>query len=198
MTWMDASFRQDLLAGERILWQGQPDPHVIFAPGDRLLIPLSILWGGFAIFWEASVLSDRGQDQGAPLFFVLWGIPFVAFGLYFIFGRFFYKAYRKRRTSYAVTSRRVLILTMLRRRQLQAAFSDSIPAIAKSIRADGVGSLVFGNVSWVNNMYANTGLEGMGRYKGSAPMAFYDIPDAERVYQIVNGQRGVFPARPES
>jgi hypothetical protein len=84
----------------------------------------------------------------------------------------------------------VIILTLLRKRQLKAAFIDSIPAINKSARSDRVGSLVFGNESWVNAMYANTGVEAMGWYRGSAPLAFYDIRDAERVYQIVNKQRG--------
>ncbi|HWC11484.1 MAG TPA: hypothetical protein VG455_09700, partial [Acidimicrobiales bacterium] len=38
-----------------------------------------------------------------------WGIPFVAMGLYFIFGRFVYKRRMKLRTAYGVTTDRAIV-----------------------------------------------------------------------------------------
>jgi len=70
-----------LSSAEQIEWVGRPDPAKHFTRGDVFLIPFSIMWGGFSIFWEASVITG-----GAGPFFALWGIPFVAIGLYFIFG----------------------------------------------------------------------------------------------------------------
>src|SRR5256714_15111334 len=93
-----------LSAGERVEWVGRPDPAKHFTRGDVFLVPFSIMWGGFSIFWEASAIGGAGP------FFALWGIPFVVIGLYFIFGRFIYKARRKRRTIYAVTNRRVMTI----------------------------------------------------------------------------------------
>jgi len=108
---LTALLQEEFLRDERVLWQGQPDPSKHFAPSDVFAIPFSLLWGGFALFWEASALGLvrwDGDEGRAPLFFVLWGIPFVLIGLYLMVGRFFYKAWRKRRTLYAVTDRRVL------------------------------------------------------------------------------------------
>lgn len=65
-----------LLPGEPLLWAGRPDPARRFAPQDAYLVPFSVLWCGFAIFWLAAAIRS-----GAPVPFVLFGVPFVAVGL---------------------------------------------------------------------------------------------------------------------
>ncbi len=71
------------LRGEPVLWAGRPDAGVLFGRGDLLLVPLTVLWGGFAVFWN--VMVWRGH---APVFFRLWGIPFLLVGLYVTLGDF--------------------------------------------------------------------------------------------------------------
>ncbi len=34
-----------------------PNPNKIFHSADWFMIPFSLLWGGFAVFWEARVLG---------------------------------------------------------------------------------------------------------------------------------------------
>jgi hypothetical protein len=101
------------------------------------MIPFSLLWGGFAVFWETSAFVDH-----TPLFFRLWGVPFVLVGLYFIIGRFFVDAWVRGRTSYAVTDRRVLMLRNVFSEQLIAANLDCEMRLRKE--RDGRGTIEFG------------------------------------------------------
>ncbi|HVP07701.1 MAG TPA: hypothetical protein VMS71_07660, partial [Candidatus Acidoferrum sp.] len=57
--------------GERIIWAGQPRQGIFLQPQDIFMIPFSFAWGGFAIFWM--VAAWKG---GAPLPFVMFGLPF--------------------------------------------------------------------------------------------------------------------------
>src|SRR5689334_15506842 len=98
---------REMSGRESVLWSGQPRQGLVLRASDAFAIPFSLLWCGFAIFWESSVLSS----PKAPVFFVLWGIPFVAIGVYFVIGRFFVEARQRASTFYAVTPERVLIVS---------------------------------------------------------------------------------------
>ncbi|MCM8813347.1 MAG: hypothetical protein NC924_05350 [Candidatus Omnitrophica bacterium] len=186
---MEDIFEPDLLKDEQILWSGQPDPAVWFMPADLFLIPFSCLWGGFAIFWESLVLRRDSSGQQAPLYFILFGIPFVAMGLFMMVGRFFWKRYVKQRTYYAVTDKRVLVLTVVRGRALKAEYIKRISQVQKSVRADGKGMLRFGNPAPQQAFYGNTGLDFFGDFYGPAVPVFYDIADVHAVYTLVNDLR---------
>lgn len=173
-----------LVHGETVLWTGRPDPSKRLTKGDAFAIPFSILWGGFAIFWEAAALAS------GPVFFALWGVPFVAVGLYMMFGRFIYKARLKRRTLYALTDKRVLKLVRGRRGDvLDTAFVDSLPAVNREVRPDGSGSVVFGGGSSWAGQWANSGVPLFAFNNAPVPLAFYDIPDAARVADLVTELR---------
>ncbi len=179
------NFQPDLLRDEKVIWVGQPDPGLRFNGADIFLVPFSILWGGFALFWEIGVLGFIGNRGPAPIIFALWGIPFILAGQYFIWGRFLYKRYRNRRTYYALTNQRVLILTTMRSRQLHTLFLNQLPSINKFVRHDGSGTLAFGSSpNWAAGIYANSGLDFMGNRYGPAAPAFYDILDVDSVYQL--------------
>jgi hypothetical protein len=167
-----------LVAGERLLWSGQPRQGVFLRASDAFLIPFSLLWGGFAIFWEYSVLS-MGE---APLFFALWGLPFVVIGLYFIAGRFFVDAKQRANTVFGVTNQRVLIMSGLFNRKVKSVNLRTLSDISLDERANGTGTVSFGPT----NPFALWGSAGMA-WPGmpTASPAFELIPNARSVYEIV-------------
>ena len=162
-----------------------------FTPADAFLIPFSIFWCGFAIFWEAGVASS-----GASLF-VVWGIPFIAVGLYLVFGRFIYKHYRKKRTTYWITNARAAIIVS------PGLVADSPvlhqPVTVKRSRNARHASVAIGNATEAGRasglyrnsslFYANTGLGALARSHG-LPFAFYDVADADAMLSALDQARG--------
>lgn len=96
--------QSDLDGTERLLWAGRPRQGLIIRKSDVIMIPFSLLWCGFAIFWEWSVATSK-----APPFFLAFGGGFVLIGLYLVFGRFISDALRRRKVLYGITDSRVVI-----------------------------------------------------------------------------------------
>jgi Bacterial PH domain len=165
-------------SGERVLWSGQPKQGLFLRGADIFLIPFSLLWGGFAIFWEWSVIQSD-----APPFFVLWGIPFVLIGLYLIIGRFFVEAKQRERTHYAVTSERILIVSGVLARQVKSLSLRTLTDVSLSERTSGEGTISFGGASGFSSMFGGfNAWPGMGAQMGPR---FELIPKAKSVYEEI-------------
>jgi hypothetical protein len=100
---------QALDSGESLIWSGAPRHGLVLRPSDAYMIPFSLLWGGFAIFWEASVLRMPPGPNTA--FMSIWGVPFMLMGLYLIVGRFFVDARIRAKMYYGLTNRRAIIIS---------------------------------------------------------------------------------------
>ena len=179
MTVLQEQIARELSAGERMLWSGQPRQGVVLRGSDALLIPFSLMWCGFAIFWEWSVI---GAPE-APAFFVLWGVPFVAVGLYVVVGRFFGEAWQRARTFYAVTDERVLIVSGVFSRKVKSLSLRTLADLSVTERRNGVGSVTFGGGSPFGAMFGGlSGWPGAGAHQGPR---FDLIPQAKAVFEII-------------
>ena len=180
MTTGTPSLRSHLRSGERLLWEGRPDVRAYSMRGAWYLIPFSLLWGGFAIFWEVTAIAS-----GGPIFFWLWGIPFVAMGVYLIIGRLVVARREAAKTVYAITDRRVLIETgAFRPRFVQLDLRD-LPASQLEERQGGLGTITLGPT--LGLMRPPPGWPFPGMY-GQTP-AFVAIPNAARVYETLQDAR---------
>ena len=181
-----AKIQPELMSGETLQWAAMPNPGVVFHSDDWSVVPFSILWGGFAIFWESGVLGYWGngtKNHSAPWFFELWGIPFVIAGQYFIWGRFLTDAWLKRRTYYAATDRRVLILQEGWKRKTRSCYLESIPEIARE--GQNRGTLWLGQKLpiWGRRREAK---QSMSRFDvDSSVPVLADIDDLDVVYRMI-------------
>ena len=167
--------QSELASGERLLWTGQPRQGIRLRAADALLIPFSLLWGGFAVYWEIGVL----QDGTAP-FMAIFGIPFVCVGLYVTVGRFLVDSYRRARTYYGLTGQRALIRTP---GGIRSVALRGVADVSLREATDGTGTISFGSGNGPQLSFL-VGTSWPGATRGLPPQ-FDMIENARRVYSQI-------------
>jgi hypothetical protein len=168
---------RELSPGESLLWSGRPKQGIHLRGADAFMIPFSLLWGGFAIFWEYGVYKS-----GAPAFFLLFGGVFVLVGVYFIFGRFMADSLKRKGTYYGVTNDRVLILSEFPTRTIKSLNLKTLSDITFSHKSDGSGSISFGPQNPMAGWMGGMAWPGMGQYQSPG---FELIKDVKGAYDIL-------------
>lgn len=131
---LDISFANAYMGpGEYVQWRGCPQKGNLVTGQDAFMIPFSILWCGFAIFW--TILASRAGV------FALFGLPFVAVGLYLVFGRFIWTALRRKRTVYVITNQKIIRNRMGRIDMLNR---DSNLPVQLRLYKNGCGTITIG------------------------------------------------------
>lgn len=172
----DYSFARACMGpNETVLWRGKPGTGHLLTGGDAFMIPFSIFWCGFAIFWETTAIIG-----GVPFFFCLFGIPFVCVGLYLVLGRFLWTAYIRKRTAYVITNKKII-----RRRgsKVDVLSKSTLPAAQTEFFKDGSGTVRFCTGVYGSKMAYNqfniTGME-------TGIFALENVPDVTRVLSAID------------
>jgi hypothetical protein len=177
------AIEQELSPGERLIWSGQPRLGMRLRASDVLMIPFSILWCGFAIFWEVMASTATAKDGGAiAIVFPLFGVPFVVIGLYFVFGRFIVDARIRARTFYGITNERIIIVSGLFARRTKSLNLPTLSDISLTERPDGGGTICFGPSYPFGAWFPAGSWPGFGQYM---PPAFDMIDRAKEVYDLI-------------
>ncbi len=182
--------QKELGPDEDLLWAGRPKQGIVFRSEDIFFIPFSLLWGGFAIFWEVmairAVLAGMKKGELEVIILPIFGIPFVIMGLYLIFGRFFIDAMRRKNTFYGLTNKRVIIVSGLFGRKVDSLNIDGITELSFAEKSGGYGSITFGRTDKLSSSYTASAWPGA---KNSIPM-FELIPNAKDVYYQIRSLQG--------
>jgi len=165
-------------ADEKIIWMGVPGRGLVFGKFDAFMIPFSIFWCGFAVFWEFMAIA-----AGAPFFFAIFGLPFILVGLYLVFGRFYLDILRRKNTMYALTNRRIFIRSGFRTKTLTTYYLETLTDVTLKQKSNGTGSLFF---SVYPNKSPNSNVTGTFLFGMPTIPAFELIDDAASVYKKVN------------
>lgn len=155
--------------GEQILWQGAPDPRVVFAWTQLPEILFGLVFAGFALFWTTMATIMGGV-------FGLFGLPFLLVGLMVIFKSNYLMAYFNRHTFYTLTNRRAIIATSYphAKREMKSYPIDAKSALELS-QQDDYGNVIFHRKIWRSR---NSG-------EKTKNIGFYRIPDARRVFSLM-------------
>jgi hypothetical protein len=184
-TEVERELRPELNAGEKLLGV---DSRAV-ACACALPTPCSSPSASFGV---ASLSSGSSVIRGgAPLFFTLWGVPFVLMGLHLIAGRFVVDAWQRARTYYGVTTERVLIASGLFQRQVKSLSLRGLPEITITERRDRSGTITFGIIPAMYGWLAGSSWPGLGK---QLPPSFEMIENVRQVYgQVQSAQRALQP-----
>lgn len=160
---------------EEILWTGRPPQRILFRRTDFFLIPFSIFWFGFAIFWETTVAMTN-----APFFFKLWGIPFLVAGLYLTVGRFFLDARKRKNTFYVITQDSIFIRSGIFSPDIVTISINTLSLMTCTFKPDGSGTIVLGPEN-----FRNTGMQGIDWPGVKQTPRLEMIPNVKKVYDII-------------
>ena len=160
---------------ETVRWTGEPPTGLLWRTTDFALVPFSLMWGGFALFWESMVIS-----AGAPLVMMLFGVPFVLIGIYLIAGRFLWDANVRARTRYAVTDRAAYVVVSGFGGSVRRYAGSALGEVRVERKDDGSGTLRFGpgDASARGRWYSS-------RTALASQNAFEAIHDVDHAYDAV-------------
>ena len=138
----------ELQPGERLRWSGRTRHEPLARPRRPGDAPRRPGCGPVRVHLGGDHVTSTISSGGSPfdVFLLLWGLLFAAFGLYLVPGRLIARRYLGRRTAYALTNLRALVIKPTWRAGRQTAFVwlATGPAVSQRTRRDGRGTVMIG------------------------------------------------------
>lgn len=158
-------------SNEKLLWTGRP--HIILKLNAHSVFPslFGICFLSFTLFWGVSFL--HGFIPSPINFIVLMVfLLFLTVGMWLTFGYHIWMIYQKRRTRYALTNKRALVLTAAPRTRLASYGIDARTNV--EIRPGRRSSILFA-----------TRLETWWGGPREVGVGFEDIDEGQFVYRLI-------------
>ena len=162
---------------EEIIWTGKPDALRWFVRLDFILIPITLILGGYMLLFafSAFILMLRGENMT----FALSGITVLLIAFYLIFGRLWYRRKRASKNLYFVTNKRVFVFNTLR---------DTVDAdilLQNTELYVSKNTLFLGERFFAGDLIYALGLDlFFHKLAGQSP-AFYNIKNPEVIKEII-------------
>lgn len=168
---------QEIRSDEVVLWRGQPEltGKGLRQKGAMVTTGVGLFAVVFSLFWEITAIRTAGLE------FALFGLPFLGVALYLVFGINLYRKKKLANTQYAVTDKRIIIVS---NGKVQTMSLSDIPCIEKQYFPDGNGTISFDSPERGYMAYYNHKVR-INPIYNYTPYAFENIRDCSEVARIV-------------
>lgn len=168
--------RAELSSNEKMIWTGRPYSGFRLRPIDALLIPISFVWAIFVSFGSVLMLIKNG-----PVLFLFFAAGIIVVAIYVTVGRFIHDIIRRRRIIYALTDKRILIVSGSKMKSVHLSDARSLEF---KLHRDGLATVKFGPSPSI--FASGGGLQRWGAWTGAPAVPTLEmIEDGERVYQEI-------------
>lgn len=166
------------LVGERVLWAGSPD-RWRYASKHWATAAFGVPFVAFAIFWtyQAAHVPAKAEATRFSVFFPLWGLMFVGFGLSMLLSPL-WAAWVARNVYYVVTDRRAIIFEKQLRLKVSSFARESVAGFERVSNGGASGNIIFQRLT-----------TGSGRGARTKEIGFIGLPDFTGAEKALNELR---------
>lgn len=183
-----------LAPGERLLWSGAPRRGLTLRASDAYIssLPVGLVWTGLAVSWAVFALGDPGTRPKMKF----WTVLIALASLYVTVWPLARGAWRRARTRYALTSRRLVVAVEGSPPTRSMLDLRLLPEATLTELANGSGTITFARTMVGPSI--PIGPRRKGGERSPAPIAeLENIPDARRVYGLVVAAQRALRSAPD-
>ncbi|HCS40699.1 MAG: hypothetical protein ACYDH2_03290 [Anaerolineaceae bacterium] len=137
-------FGDELNAGESIEWCGKPNQEIFFEKEDIVTLLPNLVFSSLIVFILSKFFLNTISFLGIVVFILLTTL-FTFNAITMLAGKLIIGPWRHRKTVYAVTNQRIIIISGIENRNIKSIRLTGLKEINVSYRKNGKGIIRFGN-----------------------------------------------------